>query len=202
MDSLCGLTKSIVTTSAFTEYADMVNVLFKHHKSFEWSETSILNLQIRVQTFKKHVRAAFVIYQASKMLAQIWHALDQLREIVTHVSGIESIHAGTYEALHKQSKTFYALSSKKRSAINEVVAMQINNSPEAFHASPGHYCAVGEVTNSSREARRMDSTVLARSGGTSSLLVFESVMFKSESREDWRAGKMSTIRLRGSYTRC
>lgn len=39
VDGLCGLTKSTETTSAFIEYVDTVNILFKRHRSFEWCST-------------------------------------------------------------------------------------------------------------------------------------------------------------------
>lgn len=49
--TFCVLTKTGETTSAFTEFVDLVNFLFKRHMSFTMCEVSTLHLQTRVRSF-------------------------------------------------------------------------------------------------------------------------------------------------------
>lgn len=79
--------------------------------SFEWCGASIEHLQTQVQTLKKHAKAAFELYRVSEMSTQKQNALDHLCEALTHVGGAESLHAGVYEASHKQFIATYALSA-------------------------------------------------------------------------------------------
>lgn len=56
------------------------------------------------------------------MITQMWHALDQISEAVTHVGGRESLHASIFEASHNSFKSMYANSSGfKCTAMSEVV---------------------------------------------------------------------------------
>lgn len=131
VDSICGLTKPGEITSAITKHVDIVKYSFKQHKSLKWCDASKYHLQTRIQTFEKHAKAVFGMYQTSEMLTQKWQALDHLCEGVTYAGCVESLHAGVYEASHKQFEAMYAQSSRiKRSGIDKVVVMLNSNDSE------------------------------------------------------------------------
>lgn len=116
------------------------------------------------------------------MLTRKRNALNHLCEDITHVGGIARLHAGACEAL-------YALSSRiKRSAIDEVVAMQNTKSLEAPLRFP-FYIASRVDSPTVLEKGRMGSIVLAQSSARSTSLTLESVMFEIESREDGRVNR-------------
>lgn len=124
------------------------------------------------------------------MLIQKRHALDHLCEAISSVCAIESLHTSV-RGIPKQFKALYALGSrKKRSAMDEVVAMPNSESPKDFYTFPILHCAEKEVTDSAREPCRMDSTVLPRFGGRRRLLAFESMMSEMGSREDERVERI------------
>lgn len=110
------------------------------------------------------------MYLALERLTEIRHALDQLCEVLTHVGGNESLHAGVYEPSRKQFKAIYVLSSRrKRSFINEVVAMQNSMESEAPNTFVDTNCLERRITGSAKEAHRMRLTVLARSSAKRTL---------------------------------
>lgn len=96
-----------------------------------------MSLLTRVQTSKNHLKAAHRKYQATELLTLKLIALDHQFEPVTHVGGIESLHAMPSDATHKQFKIWYALSSRrKHCALNEALTMQDVMRPAFFCAFP------------------------------------------------------------------
>lgn len=92
-------------------------------------------------------------YQASEMLSQEWHAWNRLGEAVTNVDGIESQHSAMCEASLKQSKKMYAMGSRrKRSAMDEIVAMQNTKRTKASDTCLNLNWSKRGVTGSTREA--------------------------------------------------
>lgn len=86
------------------------------------------------------------------MLSPKSHALEHLYEAATHAGKIKSVHAGVYEASHEQFKAVYVLSSqRKRSAMNDVVAVQNRKDPGPFNTFLNLYRSKIRIIRSTRE---------------------------------------------------
>lgn len=109
LDSVCGFPKTRETISAITNYVDKAIYLCKRHKSFEWYDASIKHLQARVQTFRKHTKAAFEMYHFTRMLSQTWYAQVDLCEAAKYAGRIKNLLTRLYEAFHEQFRAMYAL---------------------------------------------------------------------------------------------
>lgn len=53
VDALCGLSRTAEVTSAMNEYVEMINLVFRRHMSFEWTEKTIHLLERCIRLFNK-----------------------------------------------------------------------------------------------------------------------------------------------------
>lgn len=71
VDTFCGLSSIAEVTTTLTEYIDIVNFVFRRHKSFEWTKEATELFEIYIESFMKKARTAFRNYEASEQLTEM-----------------------------------------------------------------------------------------------------------------------------------
>ena len=160
IDRCCGEVKSSPTKRIFTQYSELVMLVYRRRMKVGLTEEHLKELSGRIIRFKSDAVELYEPYQPSGMGTLKFHHLDHVVDDIRNMGGIESLDAGLYEHSHTKGKRCYSRTSKRRTtAMAE--SMEVLHRMQAYEK---------EGTENRRHGRELGGNVeLVRDGQNMSL---------------------------------
>ena len=120
LDRFCG---EVVSTSIFTEYAEITMLMFRRNMDPGYNAREIGELQQRINRFKEKVKDAYGRYQSSEMGTPKFHMLDHVCYDIKRMGGLQFGDSSYFERAHVGLKERFCESSRRKSStMDEVVS--------------------------------------------------------------------------------
>lgn len=176
IDACCGLTDTADVTQSYTDYADLVDFIYRRNDCPGWTEEELSNLSSKIAAFKLRARSTFARYQPSSMGTVKWHLMDHIVADLRAVGGVEYLHGGIYEESHKLFKEDNRLTSRRKaSAMAETIKKQEERALLTKGHGSGRNTREGKRNATLAAAVKDDCARLVRSGIKTTLAELEAV---------------------------
>ena len=174
LDMCCGEQDNAPITRTYTKYSEILNFVNRSWLLPGWDDASLRKLKSMIKSFKEVARMTFEKYQVSGMGTTKFHSLDHLVDDLKVMGGIEYLHGGLFEKVHKILKEDYALTSKRvNTAMQEAIVK--NDERRLMRTTNGHRGEVSVPNQSRVRSVKEDGAFIIRIGPTLTIAQLEEV---------------------------
>lgn len=108
----CGNVKNAPVSKVFSEYCDLLGVIYRRGLNTGWTESELQGLKESLKKFKDYFGSTDKGYRASGTETFTLNCPKHLVDSFRAVGGAENFHGGHYESVHKIFKRAYQRTSK------------------------------------------------------------------------------------------